>query len=123
MRRSVVVFLCLFAAPPALADAVPWLSGGVGEEERSQLQARAAEFNLRLVFAQEGSGHYLSGVALALDDAAGVRVLSAVADGPLFFARLPAGRYRLTFAAGGTQRTRAFDIAPGTPLRLHLYLP
>ena len=38
------------------------MSGGVGEDERTALDALSNQFNLRLLFAMQGSVEYLSSV-------------------------------------------------------------
>lgn len=102
-------------APPPVPASVPsagvsHTSGGVGEEERMLLAASAHLFNVRLVFAEQDSGAYLYGVAVRIDTEQGERVLEAESDGPWFFARLPAGRYRLTVTHEGMRQSRRVDV-------------
>ncbi|WP_300320883.1 hypothetical protein [Accumulibacter sp.] len=56
------------------AGGLAYASGGVGEESRQLLSARASEFNLKLVFAMT-SGAYTSGVRVAIADAKGKTLL------------------------------------------------
>lgn len=102
------------AAPPVQASVTPTgvshTSGGVGEDERVLLAASAHLFNLRLVFAELDSGAYLYGVAVRIDTEQGERLLEAESEGPWFFARLPAGRYRLTVTHEGMRQSRRIDV-------------
>ena len=84
---------------------VKYVSGGVGAESIDQLNALARNFNLKLVFALK-SGDYLSGVNVAIADAAGKTLLNTTSDGPWFLIKLPAGRYQIVATFAGTAVTR-----------------
>lgn len=73
---------------------IAYMSGGVGEEERDAMRSLAGDYNLRLVFAGK-DGAYLADVKVGIRDAAGHDILSAVSNGPWFFAKLPSGRYKI----------------------------
>lgn len=88
---------------------VAYVSGGVSEEARDSLQALASGFRVKLVLATK-SGAYLSDVAIAVDDAAGKRVLEAKSDGPWFFAMLPPGRYQIAASANGATVRKAVNV-------------
>ncbi|MEI2781121.1 MAG: carboxypeptidase regulatory-like domain-containing protein [Candidatus Competibacter sp.] len=72
---------------------IRYVSGGVGEGERAELDALSNQFNLRLLFAMQGSGEYLSAVRVTILDARGGTVLTAESKGPWFFAQLAPGEY------------------------------
>ena len=72
---------------------IRYVSGGVGEGERAELDALSNQFNLRLLFAMQGSGEYLSAVRVNILDARGETVLTAESKGPWFFAQLAPGDY------------------------------
>ena len=71
---------------------VSYVSGGIGSESRDRLGSLARDFNLKLVFAMK-SGEYVSGVRIAIADAAGKTLVDATSEGPWFLTRLPAGNY------------------------------
>src|SRR5688572_4991669 len=81
------------------AGGVSYVSGGIGKESRDRLDSLTRDFNLKLVFAT-ASGEYVSGVRVAIADAAGKTRLDATSEGPWFLTRLPAGNYQIvaTFA-------------------------
>lgn len=79
------------AAPEA---AIPYESRGIGEDD--PVGELAANYNLHMVFAARGSGEYLADIKVRIDDAKGKLILDVNSPGPIFFARLPAGSYRVT---------------------------
>ncbi|MFZ1829509.1 MAG: carboxypeptidase-like regulatory domain-containing protein [Candidatus Competibacteraceae bacterium] len=72
---------------------VRYISGGVGESERAELNARSSQFNLRLLFAMQGSGEYLSAIRVNILDTHGGAILTADSKGPWFLAQLAPGDY------------------------------
>ena len=55
---------------------LPYVSGGIGEEELAVLRLVRGDYNLRLLFADQ-SGTYLSGIEARILDAHGKTVLQA----------------------------------------------
>jgi len=74
---------------------IRYVSGGVGESERTELNALSSQFNLHLMFATQGGGEYLSAVRVNILDAHGQPVLTAQSKGPWFYAQLPSGDYQV----------------------------
>ena len=79
---------------------IRYISGGVGESERTELDALSNQFNLHLLFAMQG-GDYLSAVQVDILDARGESVLSAESNGPWFFAQLAPGAYAVKVTPTG----------------------
>ena len=87
---------------PIVSDqGIRYVSGGVGEGERAELDALSNQYNLRLLFAKQGSGEYLSAVQVNILDAQGGTVLTAESRGPWFFTQLPAGDYSVDVSTPG----------------------
>lgn len=82
-------------------DGRAYLSGGIGLEERTELQAARNDFSLRIVVAARGSGAFLSDVPIRIDDAGGRRVLDIKTAGPVLLVDLAPGRYRVEALANG----------------------
>jgi len=80
---------------------VSYVSGGVGKDSIDRLSSLARDFNLKLVFAMK-SGAYVSGVRVAIADAAGRPLLDTTSEGPWFLVRLPAGNYQIVANFEGT---------------------
>lgn len=75
---------------------VTFISGGIGGDERDALQAVRADYNLTLLFSMQGTGEYFSDVTVSISDAKHQSVLDTVSDGPMLFAKLKPGRYRVS---------------------------
>ena len=91
---------------------ITFVSGGAGTEDRDALRQVESQYNLRLLFAAR-NGDYLANVAVTLSDARGNAVLDTIAEGPIFYARVPAGRYRLTVSNQGQSQSRDISIGNG----------
>ena len=132
-----VAALVLAAGPVAAqSDAVPapmttpagvsYLSGGVGAGQQQAMKDVMKEYNLRLTFAQQG-GDYLAGVKVTIDQTAGkmasAPVLDATSNGPMLFAKLPAGKYRVRAAVDGQVQTRTVDVGEGRAQDLVVHFP
>lgn len=99
--------------PPATASSLPYLSGGVGYDERARMEAMKSQYNLRLLFAISGAGSYLSGVKVRIQDIAGTTLLDAISNGPWLYAQLAPGNYVLTLDHEGQIQRRNITITPG----------
>ena len=69
-----------------------YISGGIGAEEREQMEKWAKAYNLELSFAVK-TGQYLSDVSLTIEDEKGNAIVTTIAQGPWFYIQLPPGRY------------------------------
>lgn len=103
-------------------NGIAYMSGGVGLDEREAMHSLATNYNLRLVFAAK-EGAYLSDVKVDIRDTAGRNILSAVSNGPWFFAKLPNGRYRIMVEAGGKNMTRSAVVGSQRQTALKFYWP
>jgi hypothetical protein len=103
-------------SPPALQAQqqgnITFVSGGAGDEDRDALRQVENQYNLRLMFAAR-NGDFLANIAVTLSDARGNAVLDTIADGPIFYAHVPPGRYRLTVSNQGEAQSRDISIGNG----------
>lgn len=85
--------------------AVRYVTGGVGDEEKSWFDSHRSGYNLHIVNAAHG-GHYMGDLTLRLLDSQGTELLNANNVGPIFYASLPPGGYQLELQSreGQTQR-------------------
>ena len=133
--RALWLAVLLFLIPGALAvrDAlavyadtsgagIAFVSGGFGEEERQEMDGLASRYNLRLTFATRGSGSYVGFVVVSIDDASG-NLVYAEAQGPLFFASLPAGAYQVTASLNGTGLVQRVTLGRSGYRELIFYFP
>ena len=113
---ALVLAACLgsqaaLAAPtPKEQNGVTYINGGVGQEEQTAMRAQRSDYNLLLTFATKQSGAYRSDVQLDIMDTKGNTLLSAANSGPMFYAKLPAGTYRISAAAEGKVFKRSVRI-------------
>jgi hypothetical protein len=114
---AVVLAACLSPAAvlaatltPQQQNGITYINGGVGEEEQGAMKAQRADYNLLLTFATQQSGAYRSDVQLDIMDAKGTNLLSVANTGPMFFAKLPPGTYRISAAAEGKTFKRTVKV-------------
>jgi hypothetical protein len=101
------------AAQPKEQNGVTYINGGVGTDEQNAMKALRADYNLRLTFATKQTGAYRSDVQLDIADARGASVLSVANTGPMFFAKLPAGTYKISASAEGKTFKRSVKLGNG----------
>lgn len=82
---------------------VPFMSGGIGVEERNQMRQAAKSYNLGLSFAGKSRG-YLTDVSVVINDDKGQQVLSSANTGPWFYVQLPPGKYTVKATYNGKVR-------------------
>lgn len=90
-------------------NGIPFVSGGFGVEERTALRELGKKDNLELSFALRNDD-YLGGARVLIKDERGNKVLETASDGPLFYAKLPKGRYTVMATAQGKTITRTVEV-------------
>ena|SRR5438093_519327 len=108
------------ASPPRVNfyHEIPYVSGGIGAEDREAVEAIGREHNLKLSFALQ-NGNYLGDVNVVVKDGNGQPVLEAVSDGPLFFAKLPAGNYSIEATTRGETLKRTVHVSGRGQTQVH----
>jgi len=89
----------------------PYLSGGVGTDERIALEERGKDFNVKLVFA-DSDGSFIAAVTLEIVGAKNEPIASLTTNGPWFYIQLPPGIYHVkaTFA-GQIKEAKALRVS------------
>lgn len=100
---------------------VRYVSGGIGEGERAELNALSDQFNLRLLFAMHGSGDYLADIRVRILNSRGEVVLNAESNGPWFLAELPAGTYTVEVVALDQIQRQIARLDGSRQTRLNFY--
>lgn len=90
-------------------DPVPHVSGGVTFEARREMEQLKRDFNLRLVFVDK-KGAYLADIHVTVLDEHGKPVLSAISEGPLFYAKLPRGTYTVVAEAANVEVRQSIKL-------------
>lgn len=100
--------------PQRAGSGIDYISGGAGEEERTAMKARQADFPFTVVFAM-AEGEYLVADRLSVKAPQGDLLIVRDA-GPIVMMRLPPGRYVLEaeFAGRTERRSVAVGGAPQT---------
>lgn len=106
---------------PVTEDGITYVSGGNGIEERQALDEVAGDYNLKLVFAEKGSGAYLADVKLSIVNMKDRKTLEAVSDGPWFFVKLMPGRYKITATVDEQSLVQQAKVGGGRPTELYFY--
>lgn len=122
-RFAWALALAASTAIAAPAASIPTLNGGIGDDEAQTMRDEARNYNLQLLFAEQGSGAYLADITLTLVDGRGQTVVAAESAGPWFFARVPPGRYELRAESGGKRQTRALTVGKSGATKAVLYWP
>lgn len=126
-ERLLVCTIAASLAMPVVALALPglreqtqgeieFISGGVGERERTALINISNAYNMFLVMSRE-SGAYVADVHVTVRDGNGQTVLDTSTRGPFLLADLPDGRYEVEAQASGQRTERVtVDVAEGDRL-------
>ena len=110
LAASLAPAAVLAAPTPHQQNGVTYVNGGVGVEEQAAMKAQRADYNLLLTFATQQSGAYRSDIQLDIMDAKGTDLLSVANVGPMFFAKLAPGTYRISAAAEGKTFKRTVKV-------------
>lgn len=95
---------------PVTEGNISYVGGGIGAGQAQAMKSLRKDYNLLLTFALKGSGEYLADVNLDIQDAKGKKILETVSPGPLFYAKLPQGKYKITAEYHGKALTKSTDI-------------
>jgi hypothetical protein len=118
-----ILLLALASAPVALAqqgmlkpevsNGVPYLSGGIGDEERDEIDRARPGYNTKLVLS-EASGSYVADVKLTVANALGEPIVSIAGAGPLVLLQLPPGSYLVTASLDGRTVQKRLNVRDNT---------
>jgi hypothetical protein len=107
------------ALKPVHSGQITYVTGGYGEGEQHSLEADAKDYNLAITNAIK-NGEFTAGTDLAIQSTTGRSLLRVNDTGPLFYAKLPPGRYVVRAMNGTEKRVRDVTIAANQPSDLHL---
>jgi hypothetical protein len=109
------------APPPRRDGGIEYRTGGVGKDERDALLLASREYPLKLVFAGRQQTDFVAEVKVRILDSNGRTVLDADDAGPLFFADLPPGQYRITATLRGQTFEQKATVTPGKQIQVAFY--
>jgi hypothetical protein len=100
------------------------ISGGISDEGRAQMRLAGSLYNLRLEFAQAGTGGYIAGLAVSLQRAGHTRVEAVCQDcGPWVYIALDPGTYTVIATWEGVTRSTTVKVGRSGPTSAVLYWP
>ena len=102
-----------YSVMPYQAGNITYVTGGIGDEERTAIEAVKNEYNLSVISAGKG-GAYSGDTNVVIRDKQGQELLNTAA-GPLFYAQLPAGSYTIEAQSEGKTRRENITVAQGKP--------
>lgn len=108
---------------PETQGDITFVSGGIGETERTAMQDMKADYNLNLLFAYKGTGEFISDVNVQIADRKGNALVETLAVGPYLFARLKPGNYIVTAEKEGKQIRRKATVTGRKTTSLSFYWP
>lgn len=111
----------LMEIAPTTENGITYVSGGIGEGQAQAMMGMRKDYNLQLTFAIKGTGEYLADVKVNIQDAKGKEILETVSAGPLFYAKLPHGRYKVTAEFNGKPLAKSTNIKAGSARDLYFY--
>lgn len=110
----------LFAISPQTTYGITYASGGIGDDERSEMQAMRDGYTLLLKVAAK-SGHYLGDVNVVFRRANGEIAFENRLDGPWLLVNLPSGAYDMSVTSEGTTQRKKIRIDKGARREVVLY--
>lgn len=90
------------------ARATTFINGGVTKDDEAYLRKTAKDWPLRMIFSERKDNEFVADVNLLVTDQRGAPVLNLPSAGPMTYAMLPAGKYRITARFQG--KTEARDV-------------
>ncbi len=106
------------AAQPQQAT---YVNGGVGREDEQHMRRIARDWPLRMLFSERKDNEFVADVSLLITDTSGKPYLRLGSAGPMTYAKLPAGEYRVTARFRGQPETQrvALDGKSGRDVYFH----
>lgn len=97
---------------------VPYVTGGIGDEDLAALKATEKEYNLRII-SSEKSGGYTGTTHIVIIDTKSKQILSIDAE-PLLFLKVPRGQYTITAINEGKFKKQSIVVYPNKSAIVHL---
>jgi hypothetical protein len=89
---------------------IPYVSGGMTDAERKEMQRIANKYPMQLIFIRGESKEPINGVKVVVKDIKGNPQIEATADGPYFYFNPPSGRWTMDVELNGEVVSRTVDL-------------
>lgn len=95
---------------------VPYVNGGVGEEEVQYIKQLMRDYALRLAFSRSGRprAEYVASVAVTINDSKGTTIFELASAGPYLLLKVPPGTYSVTATYENQSVTRPVVAGKGS---------
>ncbi len=90
--------------------ATTFLNGGIGSDEEQFMRKTAKDWPLRMIFSERKDNEFVADVSVLVTDMRGVPVLQLSDAGPLTYAMLSPGKYRINARFHGQSETREVTL-------------
>jgi len=92
------------------ARATTYINGGIGADDEQYMHKVAKDWPLRMVFSERKDNEFVADVSLLITGEHGIPYLQLSNAGPMTFAKLPAGKYRVTAGYKGQSETHEVTL-------------
>jgi len=99
----------------------PFMSGGVGQDQRDLMRKAAKDFNLRFEFSERQDNEFIVGTELLITTLQGNPVFVLDHAGPIVNVNLPDGQYRVVASYDGQNETRRVTVRGKTAQDLYFH--
>lgn len=95
-----------------------YISGGIGADETAAIESVKGDYNLNVTSADR-TGHFRGDTEIVIRDMKQNVLLDVTAQGPLFYAKLPNGRYIIEGISEDQSKQQTIRIANGKHAYIH----
>ena len=103
------------------ARTTTYVNGGVTKDDEAHMRKIAKDWPLRMIFSERKDNEFLAAVNLFITDHRGAPVLVLNNTGPMTYAMLPSGKYRVTATFRGITESHevTLDSKQGMDMYFH----
>lgn len=106
-----------FNASSGPQSAIPWMSGGIGDDARDEMRKATMSYNVHIVFSNR-QGSYLASIPFAIARSNGRKIIEGVSPGPLLYIQLKPGVYQVSAEIDGAWQSKKIQIdSAGSQIR------
>lgn len=127
ITATLIAFACITPAGTALAQTlrsqqgIPYLSGGIGSDERAAMRSRSKEFNLHMMFSERKDDALVAGARITIADARGVKVFDLADAGPVLWTHMARGTYRVHATLNGRSQNQTVVVTDRAPAQVYFH--
>ena len=109
------------AASYPIPGNLPYVTGGIGADQVAGLLTHSSDYDLKVVFALQPSHAFLADLPVRIFAETGKEILATDHAGPLLFANLPSGTYRIESTRRGRTLVQTANVVEGRQTKLAFY--